>query len=178
MESEIGIPVGVIVERRKSKHPWADYTWTGVAVVPHAPPTDGWQQIMSADDVTQFQYAPVSVTLHRKMGEAYDANMETGAPSLWILLDDADTEPVPFAVRAVTADPYEAQAALDAGEGLIERLPMPKDMLLWAVDYLKQMPDPEAFKKRKRQSSRPEKQQFGKEPIFAQDRRRSEGAGE
>jgi hypothetical protein len=28
------LPVGVVVERRKSDHPWLDHTWRAVAVIP------------------------------------------------------------------------------------------------------------------------------------------------
>lgn len=175
MEKEITVWVGIVLERRKSSNRWLDHVWSAISVVPDAPATDGWQVLRSDGDRVQFHYAPLPLTLHRKLGEAYDANVETEAPAIWILLDDADTEPVPYSVRGVTADPYEAQGMLDAGEGLIERVPMPEELVSWMVEYLKQMPDPEKFRKRKRTSSKPEEQQFGKEPIFAPGGRRPGG---
>jgi len=175
VEAEINMPVGVLIERRKSNHPWADFVWKGIGVVPNASPTDGWQTAVQGGDVTQFLYSPVRLGLHRRMGEAYDANVETGTPALWILLDEADTDPVPFQVRGVTADPYEAQGRLDSAEGLVERVEMPREILTWAVAFLKQMPDPEAFKKRKRVPNKLEEQKFGKSPIFSQEGRRGDG---
>ncbi|WP_394701573.1 DUF3305 domain-containing protein [uncultured Roseibium sp.] len=43
MEREISASVGIIVERRDSTSRWVDHVWTAPAVVPDAPPTDGWQ---------------------------------------------------------------------------------------------------------------------------------------
>ncbi|GGB42107.1 hypothetical protein GCM10011316_12550 [Roseibium aquae] len=175
MKSEILMPVGILIERRKSTHPWADYTWKGLGVVPNALPTGGWQIAVQGDMATQFLYASVNLVLHRRMGEAYDANVETGSPALWIMLDDADTQPVPYRVHGVTADPYEAQGRLDSAEGLVERVDMPPEILAWAVDYIKQMPDPGAFLKRKRVPEKLEEQKFGKMPIFSPEGRRVEG---
>lgn len=170
MEREITTSVGIIVERRESASRWVEHVWTAPAVIPDAPPTDGWQLLQQGDGVVRYHYAPVPVTLHRKMGEAYDANVETEEPSLWIMLDDADREPVPYTVRGVTADPYEALGMLDAGEGLVERVPMPGELVRWMAEYIKQMPEPEKFRKRKRTSAKVEEPQFGKEPIFEQRR--------
>jgi hypothetical protein len=178
VEKEITVWVGIVLERRESSNRWLDHVWSAITVVPDAPATDGWQVLRSDGDCVQYHYAPVPLTLHRKLGEAYDANVETEAPALWILLDDSDTEPVPYSVRAVTADPYEAQGMLDAGEGLVERVPMPEALVAWMVEFLKQMPDPEKFRKRKRKSFKSEEQQFGKEPIFAPGGQPSEGETE
>ncbi len=172
LEVEITRHVGILLERRKSTHPWGDYIWMPVAVLDEAPETGGWEELEPLGETRVFRYGQVPLTLHRRMGEAYDANIETEAPALWVMLDDADSDPVPYKVRGVTADPYEAMGVLDSGEGLVERLPIPADILHWMVAYLKQMPDPEKFKKRKRQPHTTEEQKFGKEPIFAPGGRR------
>lgn len=178
MEAQISTDVAVVIERRKSSHPWAEFSWKGIGVVEAAEAPCEWQVVHEDEASTQFLFGPVSLILHRKLGEAYDANMETGTPSLWLVLDDADTDPVPYKVRGVTADPYEAQGMLDAGDGLIERVPMPADILQWTVAFLKQMPEPEAFKKRRRKSAKTEEQQFGKVPIFEEGGRLMPGEGE
>ncbi|WP_417684353.1 DUF3305 domain-containing protein [Roseibium sp.] len=172
MEVEITRHVGIVLEKRKSTHRWGGDIWTPVAILVDPPQTGGWQEIETGEERRLFQYGPVALTLHRKMGEAYDANIETENPALWVMLDDADTEPVPYKVRGVTVDPYEAMGVLDSGEGLVERMPVPVEILHWMVDYLKQMPDPEKFRKRRRVSHKTEEQKFGKIPIFEQGGRR------
>ena len=176
MEVEITRQVGIVLEKRKSSHPWGGDIWAAVAVPLDPLPTNGWQQIETPDERQLFQTGPVTLTLHRRMGEAYDANIETEQPALWVMLDDADTDPVPYKVRGVTVDPYEAMGVLDSGEGLVERLAMPTELLHWMVDYLKQMPDPEKFRKRRRVNHKAEEQKFGKIPIFEDGGRREDGA--
>lgn len=175
MEPEIVMSVGIVLERRKSKHPWADYAWQVVAVVPEMPVTDGWQHAQSDGESDLFQFSPATLTLHRRMGEAYDANIGTDKPALWVLLDEDDTEPVPYKLRGVTADPYEAQGFLDSAEGLAERVVMPPDVAAWMAAYLKQMPEPEQFRKRRRVPLEIEEARFGKDPIFAPGGKRPAG---
>lgn len=179
MQPEISVSVAIIIERKTSTHRWADYSWSAVGVVAEAPPTEGWQICLETEGVTHYMRSPLVLTLHRKLGEAYDANIETGTPSVWILMDD-DEDPesvVPWKIRAVTADPFEAQGMLDAAEGLVERVPMPEPMIAWMANFLKQMPEPEKFRKRKRQPANFEEPQFGKEPIFAPSGQRRPGDG-
>ncbi|WP_417667011.1 DUF3305 domain-containing protein [Roseibium sp.] len=178
MEVEITRQLGVVLEKRKSTHRWGGDIWMPIAVLVDPPQTDGWQEIEAGEGRTLFHYGPVPLTLHRKLGEAYDANIETENPALWVMLDDADTEPVPFKMRGITVDPYEAMGVLDSGEGLVERMPVPADVLHWMVDYLKQMPTPEKFKKRKRVNHKAEEQKFGKTPIFEAGGRREEQRGD
>ena len=78
---------------------------------------------------------------------------------------------MPYFVDTVTASPYEAQNFADTGEGLIEPVPVPPELLTWMVDFVRAHPDEEIFKKRKRDRLDVEQLKFGKEPIFAQTRR-------
>lgn len=182
MQREITYPLAVVLERRKSKNPWADYVWQVADLLPEMPAqsetplANGWQEIAvdpEEADLRRFVMWPVSLTLHRRMGEAYDHNMLTEQPAIWVMLDETDDQPVPYKLRGMTADPYEAQGFLDAAEGLIERLPMPVPVRAWMAEYMLEMPEPEQFKKRKRVSFKGEEEQkFGKEPIFTEQGRK------
>ena len=35
-KSEVSIPLGIVVEKRKSTHPWGDWIWTPVSVILNA----------------------------------------------------------------------------------------------------------------------------------------------
>lgn len=166
LEPQISKDVAIIIERRKSSHPWAEFVWKGVGIIADQQGTSSWSTVYQDEDVSRFHFGPVPLELHRRMGEAYDANLQTGEPAIWMMLDDADSELVPFKVRGVTIDPYEALGFQDSAEGLVERIPMPADLLEWVIAYLAQMPEPEAFKKRRREGPRLEEQKFGKVPIF------------
>ncbi|MFD1694691.1 DUF3305 domain-containing protein [Roseibium aestuarii] len=180
MLREVSYPVGIVLERRPSQNKWVDHSWQVVDLILDPPAMDGWQELPTtapgeADDgVRRFCYGPVFITLHRRMGEAYDHNILTGHPAVWVMLDDLIGETVPYRFRGVTVDPFEAQGFLDCAEGLIERLPMPEAIRAWMAGYMQEMPEPEQFKKRKRVTfKREEEQKFGKDPIFSPQGRKS-----
>ncbi|WP_162901433.1 DUF3305 domain-containing protein [Breoghania sp. L-A4] len=169
MQAEVSIRVGVVVERLRIDNRWAQWSWRPVAVFTDAPEDDAWRVLVADGDVTRFHAGNATVTLHRKLVEAYRVNLARDAPSLWVVLRDAeeaDAGDMPYAVAAVTASPYEAQDYADSGEGLIEPVPVPPELLAWLVDFVRAHPAQEEFKKRKRDKLRIEEQKFGKEPIF------------
>ena len=174
MEREISTTVGVVLQRAPAASRWADWVWSVPEIVVGAPPTQGWRLMSSEGERMRFLSSPHTVTLHHKMVEAYDANIETGAPHLWIMLDEVEdgvADPA-WRVIAVTADPYEAQCFLDSGEGLVERLPMPAELVAWMARYLASVPEAPTFRKRRRDRAVKEEQIFGKTPIFEPDGRR------
>jgi len=165
---EVSAMFGIVLERRPSPSKWADWSWAVVEVIPDAPPTEGWTVIQEQGGVTRYLSSPHMLVLHHKMVEAYDANIETGDPSIWAMLDDEiEARDPPYRVRGVTADPYEAQGVLDSAEGLVERVQMPRETVAWMAQYLGSLPEAPAFRKRRRDRVELEKQIFGKEPIFS-----------
>ena len=47
------LPVGIVVERRRSDHPWIDHTWRAVAVIPGAGelnPRGEWKELETGED--------------------------------------------------------------------------------------------------------------------------------
>lgn len=177
MEREISITLAIVLEQRPSSNPWTDHVWQIVDILPGEDQPEGWREVPvpgdQAEGCRRFVYAPAELTLHRRLGEAYDHNMMTENPALWVMLDECTDRPVPYKLRGVTADPYEAAGFLDAAEGLIERLAMPVAVRSWMAEYMLQMPEPEQFKKRKRVPFKGEEEQkFGKEPIFSPDGRK------
>lgn len=175
VQREVIAPFGIVLVRRPSPSKWADWSWRIAEVIPDVPATDGWAVIHDGDGVTRYLSAPHMLVLHHKMVEAYDANIQTGSPSIWAMLDDEVTPQMPpYRVRGITADPYEAQGVLDSAAGLVERLAMPRETVAWMAQYLASLPEAPAFRKRRRDRVETEKQIFGKEPIFSPLGRREE----
>ncbi|NRG18371.1 DUF3305 domain-containing protein [Rhizobiales bacterium] len=158
---------GVVLERGPSASRWADWAWKVVAIIPDAPATGGWRELERDGECVRYMAAPFSATLHHKMVETYDANLESSAPSIWAALVEDPSQDPPWKVQGVTLDPYQAQSWQEAAEGLVEKLPMPEETLAWFAGFLKQAPEAPAFKKRRRDSVKVEEQKFGKEPIFS-----------
>lgn len=169
---EITIPLGVIIEKRKSKHPWGDWIWKPISVIPGAAPVNDWVTIQKGEDWTHFHIATLPLTLHRRETEALKLNIESEAPHIYVVLretDDSDAPPIE--VHMVTASSYDAQDFLDTSEDIAEKVPMPKSVFEWIKTFVKEHHKDEVFKKRKRDKLDIEEHKFGKEPIFTSQTR-------
>jgi hypothetical protein len=121
------IPVGVVVERYKATSPWLDYVWRPVAVLPGAPSAEPWTPLGAVGDTTTFFAGTATVALYRTETANYIGNLASGAPQLWVVLRPTGGQP-PYKVLAVTADPAEGEAFTEAGNDLVETVPMPADI--------------------------------------------------
>ena len=147
------MPVGVVVERREIDNSWQDYEWQPVAVFPGAPEVDDWRGIEEGDGWIRFHAATLPLELHRGETEAYKVNLSYDPPGVYVVLrdkfedeDEDDHEVRPF---LATVSPYEAQDYLDAGDDIIERVPMPDGMIAWIQAFIDQHHVDEPFHKRK-----------------------------
>lgn len=175
VEREVSTMLGVVLERRPATSRWVDWVWAVPEVVADASATDGWSEIARDAETVRYLSAPHALTLHHKMVEAYDANIETGEPCVWALLEATDGSVDPsWRVFGVTADPYEAQGFLERPDSLVERVPMPAATVAWMARFLAAIPDAPAFKKRRRTKAVQERQIFGKAPIFSPEGRPEE----
>ncbi len=169
LKNEVSIPVGAVVERRRVDHPWAEWSWRPVAAVVEPPALEEWHVMVRDGDITRYHAGTALVTLHRKLVEAYRINLALETPSLWIMLDAADpSSAMPWHLSQITASPYDAQDLADSGEGILEQVPMPEDLLALLVEFVRGHPAPEEFRKRRRDEVKVEELKFGKEPIFDQ----------
>jgi len=121
------IPVGVVVERHKATSPWVDYVWRPSAVLPGVPAAEPWTPLGSAGDTATFFAGTAAIALHRTETANYIDNLGSGAPQLWVVLRPSDGQP-PYEVLAVTADPAEGEAYTEAGNDLVETVPMPAEI--------------------------------------------------
>jgi hypothetical protein len=122
------IPVGVVVERRKAKSPWIDYLWRPVSVLAGTPAAAPWTKLNENLEVMLFYAGAAVIELHRTETTYYRDNLASGAPSLWVALRSAGAEPR-YEIRTVTADPAEGEALTDAGNNVVEAVPMPAEII-------------------------------------------------
>lgn len=162
------LDVGVFVERRASSSPWQDWIWRPVAVVPGAPPVDGWSKTVEGDGWTQYHAATVPVELHHTEAEGYVVNLKAESPQVWVVLrEDEDSDEFPYKVHLATVSAYRCQDYMDSAEEIVEAVPMPKAMIAWVERFVDEHFVATPFKKRKRDKVVVEDLKFGKEPIFA-----------
>ena len=153
MQRNETMPVGIVVERRDSSHPWQDHEWLPAAVIPGAVPMDPsgeWRELSREDRRVLYHAGTLEVELHRTDTDAYREAMAGDAPVLFVVLrEDADGahEVVPF---AATVSLYEAQDFLDTGEDIVERVPMPEPMAAWVQEFIDTHHVDQSFQKRKR----------------------------
>ena len=73
----------------------------------------------------QFYAGAAEIALYRTETGNYRDNLASGAPQLWVVLRPTGVEP-PYELFAVTADPAEGEAFTEAGNDLVETVPMPR----------------------------------------------------
>jgi hypothetical protein len=120
----VRIPVGVVVERREAASEWVDYLWRPASVLAGEPAAAPWTPLVGEGDASTFYAGSAVIELFRTETANYLANLATGTPLLWVVLRPTEAEP-PYEVFAVTADPAEGEAFTEAGNDLVEPVPMP-----------------------------------------------------
>lgn len=160
------LDVGVIVERRKLDHPWQEWSWRPVAVVPGAPRVGGWKQIVSGDGWAQFHAGTATVELHPAEAEGYVVALQANPPRVWVVLREDEGGEFPYKVHLVTMSAYRSQDYMDSSEEIVEAIAMPAAMVAWLEAYVAKHFVAEPFRKRKRDKVKVEELKFGKEPIF------------
>jgi hypothetical protein len=146
--------VGIVVERRKAKGAWTDFLWRPVSVLAGKPSTAPWTPLGEQSEVTLFYAGEAVIELHRTETTNYRDNLGSGAPSLWVIMQPTASDP-PYRLLAVTADPAEGEAFTDAGNNLVESVPMPPDILAMVDDFVANHYVERPFVKRQRDQNSP-----------------------
>jgi hypothetical protein len=149
------IAVGVLVERRKGSSPWADTSWAPVAVLAGVPDTPAWTALQEDAERATFYAGAVDIELYRTETANYGGNLLNGAPSLWVVLRATGGEP-PYRVFAVTADPAEGESFSEAGNDIIEAVPMPAAIQEALAAFVAEHHVDRTFTKRVRDRANPE----------------------
>ena len=144
------ISVGVVVERRKAKSPWADYLWRPISVLAGIPAVEPWTLINNDTDVAVFYAGQATIELHRTETVYYRQNLTSGAPMLWVVMRPTETG---IELAAVTADPAEGEALTDAGHNIVETVSMPGSIAATIEEFIVAHHVEQPFIKRRRTPS-------------------------
>lgn len=177
MAREMTILLGVIAERRRAVSRWIEDYWIPVGVM--LAPTDLREaDVLVADEtMTRYYMGRTELTFYATDTEAYVENLESGAPALYVVLrrDGDGDHPLPWHVQSVTASPHAAQDYEVGSEDVVERVPMPPEVIATVIEFLDAYHVEQTFVKRRRDRVDPEEQKFGKQPIFLRRSRRDGG---
>jgi len=143
------LEVGVVGELVQPVTAWGVARWYPRAVLPELPaaapgtPLPGGQRYLG----------PAVLEFHRVETANYRENLATGAPRLWVVLEDA-------AIVAVTADPAEGEGFTEAGVDLasrvVETVLMPSAIAEALAAFVEEHHVEREFHKRKRDRADPE----------------------
>lgn len=149
------IAVGVVVERSQGVTEWSPFAWRPLAVLVGEPAAAPWTGLEDDGVRATFYAGTAEIELHRTAAEHYRVNLSTGHPLLWVGLRPTGAEP-PYEVLAVTADPAEGEAMTEAGNDLIEAVPMPPAIEDAVAAFVAEHHIDRTFVKRKRDRANPE----------------------
>jgi Protein of unknown function (DUF3305) len=151
----VRIPVGVVIERRKAKSPWADFIWRPVAVLPGVPDAAPWTALDGDADRTNFYGGAAEIELYRSDASGYRDNLTTGAAQLWVVLRPTGLEP-PYEFVGITAEPSEGESFTASAADLVEAVPMPDPVRAAIADFVTEHLVEHPFIKRQRDRANPE----------------------
>lgn len=149
------IPVGVVVERRAAKSLWLDFLWRPISALAGGSSAAPWTVIGMTSEAILFYAGEAVIELHRTETTNYRDNLASGAPVLWVVLRPAASAHA-YELLAVTADPAEGEAFTDAGNDLVETVPMPAVIAQAIGDFIAEHHVDRPFVKRRRQRAEPQ----------------------
>jgi hypothetical protein len=141
--------VGVIVERRKARSNWADFLWRPVSVFVGSASAASGTPLSMEPEKTSFYAGEAVIELYRTETTNYRDNLASGAPALWVVLRPKVSESS-YELLAVTADPAEGEGFTDAGNNLVDQVPMPPELAEIIRQFVAQHHVDRPFVKRQR----------------------------
>ena len=165
---ELRIPLAVQAELRPPVNRWADPIARPIGVTTGTSALERGTVLREAEGSRVVHAGTTALVVHRKSTEGVALNL-TGDGVLYVVMRP-DDGPLGARVHLVTASDHEAQDHTDAGEDMVERVPMPLAVREAVEAFLALHHREEPFHKRKRKNDRPEEHKFGHEPIFARNR--------
>ena len=143
------IAVGVVVERSKGASRWSDFLWRPLRVLAGAPAAPAWTKLSDDGERATFFAGVADIELHRTETANYRGNLLNDEPLLWVVLRPREAE-IPYDLLMVTADPAEGEAMTEAGNDLVETVPMPETIQQAVADFVAAHHVERTFSKRQR----------------------------
>ena len=149
------LPVGIVVRRAPGVTRWARWSWRVSAVLPGAAQAD-WRELRREGDTVEYHAATLPLELWSSDTEAYCLALESRVPGVTVVMqpDNRPDAAMPWRPTHITASVHEGQDYGDAGEAILEYVPMPPALVAWVKDFIDTHHRNEAFVKRRRDSKR------------------------
>ncbi len=149
------LTVGVIVERRKGRTAWQDFVWQPVEVVTVLPPLAPWSVMCEEGGTTRFFAGAFTMELHPRETVTYRMNLIDERPGIYVVLREDASAPHGMTLVLASPSPAEAEAYMEGGMAVIDKVPLPEEIALWLDAYVAAFHVEEPFRKRQRGRDKP-----------------------
>lgn len=130
MSQLFSLPIGVIVSRERSAHPWQAYRWRPVSVFLDEATSPPWREVERGRGYVHYHAATLPLVLKSKEKVAYRVNLANGVPSVYVVLRENSADGgMPVSVAHLTVSPFEIQAYAEGGLEIVDRVPMPDPLV-------------------------------------------------
>jgi hypothetical protein len=146
--------VGIVLERRPARSPWAADGWRVVEILPGVVETPPWSVLAAGEGWQRIYAGDLPIELFRTETAGYRDNLISAAPSLWIVLRRGG--PYGITLHEASVDPGEIEAHSDAGDDLVEAVPLPPMVAAWVQSFVDRHHVERPFWKRQRDRADPE----------------------
>ena len=148
-------PVGLVLERRAPSTRWGETAWLPHAALMPPPDAKPWTPLGRQGGAELFYAGVAQVELYKSGTPHYRDNLGSGAPKLWAVIRPQGAEP-PVEIVLVTADPSEGESHTEAGEQVVEAVPMPPELAAALAAFVAEHHVEQPFHKRERKRYDPE----------------------
>lgn len=146
--------LGVVVEHRRVDLPWATDRWTVVELLPGRPAAEPWTPLGEGLGWRRYYAGAVELELYRGETDNYRDNLANERPSVFVILRPEGDGRV--SLHGATIDPGEIEAHSDAGDDLVEAVPLPPHVAAWMAEFVARHHVERPFYKRQRDRPDPE----------------------
>lgn len=173
MKKSDTMPLGIVVERRESKHPWQDFSWHVPATIPGGSNAEQWLELRRGPGWIQWNGGTLTLEIFRTDTEGYKQNLSLDPPVVFVVLREDEDDPE-HRMRPVMATvcPNTAQDFMDSGDDIVETPPMPDPVIAWLTDFVADHHVERPFKKRRRTSTKNSGDAFSRPPLPQSNRSR------
>lgn len=142
------LPIAVLMQRRRTSHPWAEPSWEAVAVLAEPAAQDSAPAIRfrrHSGDAEICLASGLALELFPDENDGYFENWIAPAPKVFLMWRVQQDEPVPVLASVSYA---EGTRMLDSGE-TAGGVTMPPDIHAWLGAYLREHYEPPAHGRRR-----------------------------
>lgn len=144
--------LGVVLERRRIRHPWQEWRWQAISVIAFAPEIEA-PRLLIADEaagMTAWHANTLPLEVHRSETASYKYNLSGEQPQVYVVLRPGDGPEFPLWPWVLTVSPFEAEAYAAGGENRVDAVAMPEPVIAWLKAFVDRHHVDEPFYKRRR----------------------------